>query len=253
LAERCYVNMPRKTYNTKADFDADYDIGAEPDGRPGTRGEVRLNYHRAAMLPYCEKRAAKLVEIFAWPTSTKILMVGVGYAWTAEILETVYGYTNIVTTDTSPYIQSTQDADEAADYDAAITAVGLNPAADEGAAVKSKLVTRQGGVGNRRRHSREVKNESLSNNGSRNRIRQVLGDIEVGITEEVIAVLDDSEFLTVIDWVDKINAGIARIHLTTELQPGTPQNPIFNWKTLADWKALAPSDTFVSLNSWEVL
>jgi len=245
--------MPRKTYNSKADFDADYDIGAERDGRPNTRPQIRLNYNRASILPYCEARAAKLVEIFAWPLTTKILIVGAGYAWTAEILESVYGYTDIVTTDTSPHIQSTQDASEESEIDAAITAVGLDPASGEGLGKKNQFYT----PGNRRRHSRNVKDESLNNNGSRNRIRNILGDLDVAITEDVVATLDDSEVVTAAGWIDSVNAGIDVIHLTAVLQPAKlasgNQDPIFNWKTLADWKLLVPSHTFVSLQTWEVL
>jgi hypothetical protein len=172
-------------------------------------------------------------------------------------LETVYGYTNIVTTDTSGWIQAQQSVDETADLDAAITAVGLNPASGEGLAKRNHLITRGGGSGNRRRHSRPVEDESLSNNGSRNRIRQILGDIEVGISEDVIATLSDAEALNISDWIDKINPGIDRIHLTSELIPAKlasgRQDPAYNWKTLADWKLLLPGDTFVSLNTWEVL
>jgi hypothetical protein len=245
--------MPRKAYNNKSDFDADYSIGAEPEGHPNTRSEIRLNYNRATILPICQNRAEKLVEIFAWPLSTKILIVGAGYAWTAEVLESVYGYTNIVTTDTSVHIQSTQDSSEEAEIDAAISASGLNPASGEGLTKKNGLHT----PGNRRRHSRSVQDESLSNNGSRNRIKNILGDFEVGITEEVIATLDDVEVVTAAGWIDNVNAGLDVIHLTSVIQPAKlasgHQDPIFNWKTLADWKALVPSHTFVSLQTWEVL
>jgi hypothetical protein len=246
--------MPLVNYNTKADFDAAYDLGAEGDtGRPAGRPEIRLGYSRAVLWDAHVARAAKLVELFNWPTTTKILIVGAGYAWTAEALETNHGYTNIVTTDTSGYIQTTQDTDETADLDAAITAVGLDPASGEGLAKRGHLIGKGGGSGNRRRHSRPVENEDLSNNGSRNRIRQILGDIEVGISEELISTLSDAEVLDASDRIDKINAGITRIHLTTELQPGKTQDPAYNWKTLSDWKLLLPGDTFVSLNTWQVL
>mgnify|MGYP000412558308 CR=1 FL=1 len=83
--------MPRKTYNTKSDFDADYDIGVEPEGHPNTRPKIRMGYARASMMPFATNRAAKLVELFAWPLNTKILIVGAGYGFTAEVLETVHG------------------------------------------------------------------------------------------------------------------------------------------------------------------
>ena len=241
--------MPRKTYTTQADFDADYNVGAEPDGHPGTRQKIRVGYVRAGMWPYAVNRAAKLVELFAWPTSTPILVVGAGYAWTAEALETIHGYTNIVTTDTSPHVQATQDQGDESLIDAAITAVGLDPAMGEGLAKKNAIWT----AGPRRRHSRDVKDEDLSNNGSRNRIRNVLGSVDVAISENVATVLDDSEVTQIADWIDNVDSLSQVIHLVTELLPDHNQNPVFNWKSLADWKALVPSHTWVSLNTWEVL
>lgn len=246
------MTMPLITYNTKADFDNAYRIGAEPEGRPNNRPEIKLHYNRAVLFPLHEKRAAKLVEIFNWPTDTNILIVGAGYAWTAEVLETDYGYTNIVTTDTSNWIQSNQDTTEEADIDAAIQAVGLDPATGDGLTKKNRILGRGRGPGNRRRHSRSIQNEALNNNGSRNRIRSVLGDIQVGITEEVITTLTDQEVTTISGWVDNINPNIDRIHLTTVRQV-KGQDEGYNWKTLAEWKLLLPNDTFVSLNSWEVL
>jgi hypothetical protein len=226
--------MPRKTYNTKADFDEDYRIGAEPEGHPNSRSEIKLSYNRASMMPYCERRADKLVEIFNWPLDTKILIVGAGFAWTAEILETKYNYTNIITTDTSDWIQSNQNESEESEVDAAITAVGLDPASGVGLTKKNRLHT----PGNRRRHSRNIEDESLSNTGSRNRIKAILGDIDTAISEEVVTVLDDNEVLNIADWIERINANMQIIHLTTELLPNTDQDPRYNWKVLADWKAL---------------
>lgn len=240
--------MPVKSFDTKADFDSAYSIGAEPEGRPGGRAEVRLNYHRAVMLPYCQNRAAKLVELFGWPLSTHILIVGAGYGWTAEILEQTYGYTNIVSTDTSSWIQANQDTSEEAEINTAIAAVGLNPAAGDGATLKGKLHS----AGNRRRASRAIQNEDLANNGSRNRIRGILGDISVGITEDVLPSLSDSEILSIADRVDRINAGITRIHMVTTGGRGN-QDPGYNWHTLSEYKALLPLDTFVSMGDWQVL
>lgn len=241
--------MPLVSYNTKADFDAAYNVGAEPEGHPNSRSEIRLNYNRAVMYPYCERRADKLVEIFNWPLNSIILFVGAGFAWTAEALETKYGYTNIITTDTSNWIQSNQNTTEESEIDAAISAVGLDPLSGEGLQVKNKIYT----PGNRRRHSRNIENENLSNNGSRNKIKNILGDIEVGISEEVITTLSDAEVLNISDWISRINNNIIKIHLTTELLPDNNQDPAYNWKTIDDWKLLLPNDTFVSLNTWRVV
>lgn len=240
--------MPRKTYNTKADFDADYSVRVEST-RPSTRPWIKMGYCRAAFYPAGQRRAQKLVDIFGWPTDTKILIVGAGYAFTAEALEVEHDYANIVTTDTSPHIQATQDQDEETEVNAAISAVGLNPASGEGLAKKNAIWT----PGNRRRHSRSIQNEALNNNGSRNRIRSVLNGVQVAISEEVVTLLDDSEVTQLAGWIDAVDTGMDVIHLTTELLPDTTQDPLFNWKLLADWKALVPTHTWVSLNTWQVL
>jgi len=241
--------MPLKQYNSKADFDADYDLNGEPEGHPNTRPGIRLGYCRAVMLPVAQLRAAKLVEIFAWPTSTRIFMIGAGYAWTAEVLEQQYGYSNIVTSDTSPYVQSTQDQTDEAEINAAISAVGLNPASGEGATKKARLYS----PGNRRRHSRSVRNEDLSNGGSRNRIKNVLGGVDVAISEDLILAFSDAEVLQAAGWIDAIDTLDQVIHMVTELGAGANQNPVFNWKTIEGWKALVPSHTFMSLNDWAVV
>lgn len=241
--------MPVKSFNSKADFDAAYNLNGEPDGHPSTRPGIRVNYTRAGMMPYAEYTASKLVELFAWPTSRRIMIVGSGYGWVAEVLEQQYGYTSIVCVDTSPYIQSTQDTSEEAEIDAAITAVGLNPNSGEGAQKKAKLFT----PGNRRRHSRAVMNENLSNNGSRNRVKNQLGDIDTGITEEVITTLTNTEVVTLASQIAQVNPAMQVIHLTTERLPNNNQDPSYNWKSLAEWKALVPANTFVSLNTWQVL
>lgn len=240
--------MPLVNFQTKADFDAAYSLRGESRPGPG-RKRVMLNYHRAAMWPFCEKRAAALVNTFGWPTDTNILIVGAGFGWTAEAMETNHGYTNIVSIDSSNWIQSAQDTSEESEIDAAITAVGLEPTSGEGLAIKGQLYS----PGNRRRASRAVENEDLSNNGSRNRVRNILGDISVGISEDVLPALSDSEILDIADRIDRINAGIARIHLVTPLLPGQNQDPAYNWHTLAEYKSLLPSDTFMATGTWEVL
>lgn len=244
--------MPRKVYNTKADFDEDYSIGAESGLlRPNNRPEVRLNYNRFVMLPYCTRRAAFLASHFAWPTDTTIVLAGAGFGWTAEMLEVNHGYTNVISIDTSPWVQSQKDTNEEAEIDAAIAAVGLDPANGEGLALKATL---NADSGNRRRTARDILSEGANNNGSRNRIRQALGglDIQVGITEDVLTVLDDDECVELSNGLHAFSPATAIIHLVSVRQE-QGQNPAYNWKALADWKALLPADTFVAIGSQEVL
>lgn len=246
--------MPLKEYNTKADFDNDYVLSAGWTQFVNAEGTIvsrplTLNYHRSVMLPHAQALADKLVEFFGWPTDTNILIVGAGYAWTAEILEQQYGYSNIVTTDISPWIQASQDTSDVDEIDAAIVAAGLDPSTGEGAEHKARLSH----GGNRRQHSRVIQNEDLATAQSRNRVRQILGNIDVGITEDVLPTLQDSEIVELADRVDRINNNIDRIHVVSPRRPNLRQDPVFNWKTLAEWKQLLPSDTFLVTGLWEVL
>ena len=55
--------MPLKDWNLQATWDAAYSIGAEGNtGHPSTRAEVKLGYHRAAMLPYCRNRSVGIAQ-----------------------------------------------------------------------------------------------------------------------------------------------------------------------------------------------
>jgi hypothetical protein len=240
--------MPVVEFDTKADFDNAYRFNAP------SNAAVKLGYHRSVAFEGRHRPIAdNLVRIFGWPTNTNILIVGAGFAWTAEIMEDYYGYTSLITADTSSWIQSAQDTDEESEVDAAITSAGLDPSSGDGLAVKNSMYS----PGNRRRATRAVENESLANNGSRNRIRGILGDIAVGITEDVLPTLSDAELLNISDWIDSINANVSRIHVVTQRKDlklaNGMQDPAYNWHTLEEYKALLPNDTFVSYGDWEVL
>ncbi len=239
--------MPLVSFDTKADFDAAYRKGAEWDSdRPNNRPEVMLHYHRDVMRPTCQVRADGLISEFQWPLTTRILIVGAGFGWTAECFEDA-GYTAVVSTDISLYVQNNKAGTEEAEINAAISAVGLDPATGPGLALKNKRF--DGGV--RARANNGVHDENLSNNGSRNRIRSVLGDIDVAISEAVLSTLTDVEAVEVSSRAHAINNTLDVIHYVVTLRDG--RDPGYNWKTLEDWKLLIPADTFVEAGTFRVL
>ena len=106
--------MPVKTWNTKADFDAVYDIGLEPQGHPNTRAEIRGNYERSALfnasVPYLDwvtPEWAALVAHFNWPLGASILIIGAGFGWAVEYLQGE-GYTDAWGQDTSTWIATSR-------------------------------------------------------------------------------------------------------------------------------------------------
>jgi len=245
--------MPRVDYNTKQAFDSAYDVDVEWDtGRPQNRKGVRLKYSRAVLLPLIETRALKLLEIFNWPSTIKLLIVGGGFGWLAEVLEEHFNFNNIAVTDTSNYVHSSKNVSEDEDIFEAIRGTGLDPNYGEGSIIKSRILGKARGEGVRTRHSKGVLNESLKNNGSRARVKNQLGgNPDVILTEEVITCLEDSETINLSQDLHFLCDTI--IHLTTELLPNNLQDLSYNWKTLDDWKQLLPNDTLLSLNTWRVI
>lgn len=245
--------MPLKTWDTKADWDAAYRIGAEGDvGHPNTRTEVRLHYHRATKGGTLH--AAQLFAALGWtPPGPTILIVGAGFGWTAEALETL-GFTAVVGIDISTYIQDNKDGTEDAEIDAEIVAVGLDPASGEGLDIKNRIIARGGGAGNRCRNSKGVLNENGKTGGSRGRIKQALGlsgndRIEWVVSESVLESLTDTEATDAS--ADASAIGNNTVHFVYTLRVN--QLAGFNWKTLEDWKTLIPGDTFVEAGSYRVL
>lgn len=94
---------------TKALFDLAYDFGAEPDGHPNTREEIRLHYERAALWPDMVRRAGFFAQHFGLTSTSRVLLVGAGFGWTVEALGNLG--VRAIGTDTSPYVQANKEAD----------------------------------------------------------------------------------------------------------------------------------------------
>lgn len=220
----------------KAMFDLAYDFGAEPDGHPNTRPEIRLHYNRYVMFPEMLRRAQFFVQHFSLDASSRVLVVGCGFGWTVEAL-TNLGIT-CIGTDISSYIQANKSLSEDAEIAAAIAAAGLSTVAGEGLGHFNRLR----GDGVRTRAS--VLNEDSSTAPSRNRIKNALGgSITLAITEDVVTSMTDAECAAFRDITSKFN--VPMCHFVTEFaNPNPPFN--FNSKSLADWKLLFPLDTIVA-------
>lgn len=249
--------MPLKDWDLKSQWDTSYSFGAEGDvGHPNTRAEVRLHYNRAVKWESAQAHAVSLAAALGLtPPGPTILIIGAGFGWTAEALEGL-GFLTVVGTDTSTHIQNNKDSNEDAEIDAEIALVGLDPASGEGLDIKNRLIARGGGTGNRSRNSRGVLDEAGQNGGSRGRIKQALGlqgneTIQQVISEAVIESLSDAEALD--GSSDAHIIGDAVAHFVYTLRPSGNQEAGFNWKTLEDWKALIPGDTFVEAGSYRVL
>lgn len=228
--------MPTKTWDTKADFDGAYSIRLEryTGGHPNTRAEFRGNYERRALfsttIPQLDPTTAEWANIvahFNWSLTTSILIVGCGFGWTIEYLQSV-GYASSWGTDTSIYIQADKDTVDPADG----VKRSLDPTRIHDADVskpnnRGQLILDTVGAGNR---------------------------FDVIVSERVLTSLTDAEAVSFRNDLDEMRAdpnGVI-IHIETPVSDGQ-QDPAMNWKSLADWKTLLPLDTIVRTGGREFL
>jgi len=125
---------------TKEQFDEEYSFGVEGtmDGRPNTRPEVRLHYHRSMMVPILQDRWDKLVpEILPIQKSDLVVIDGAGFGWGVEILQRMTGAT-VIGVDISDWIAEAKDTSEEVEIDACISRVGLDPSTGRGLEIKRK-------------------------------------------------------------------------------------------------------------------
>lgn len=126
--------------NTWFDFHTLWNMGAEPEGYPGERSEVRLSYHRAVMMPYTETYAARLVSSIGIVDTSRVLVIGGGFGFLAEVLLGQYGVAEdrLVSQDASTYIVGARGETEEADIDAMIVGVGVSLSDEYGKEMKAR-------------------------------------------------------------------------------------------------------------------
>ncbi len=220
--------MPVKTWDTKADFDAVYNIGLEPQGHPGTRAEIRGNYERSALfnasVPYLDRVTREwsaIVAQFAWPFDTSILIVGAGFGWSIEYLQ-AQGFTAAWGQDTSLWIQQE------------LTTI------DSRTDLPNSLVDGRISFGflNSDAGRRRIRKDTIGPQPSRR--------FDVVITERVLSSLTDAEAQQMSTDIraDLLSGTGELIHI--EHGPGPRDDTTgWNWQTIDAWKLVLPADTFV--------
>jgi len=197
---------------TKAQYDEAYSFrverylkGALVGSIPGIhRPEVRINYHAYSMRPIMVARWQKILPILA-PAITPadfVLIIGAGFGWGVRALRQQLGCAAIGT-DISTYVQAEKGNDDSAEISAAITAVGLDPTTGRGLEVL--IAVRTPGA----RAQELVLDEDLATQGSRNRVRNALGDNPTFICWEDI-VDDDMTDQDILDMIAPILSAAAK-------------------------------------------
>ncbi len=226
--------MPVHTWDTLEDFNLAYNIGAEPNGHPNTRAEVRRHYQRSVLfstddtrLDYGTHAWQRVIAHFGWPRTTNIIIFGAGFAWGLEYLR-AQGFANSWAVDTSTYIQenkTTTDPD-----DGIQRCLVPNDLFNVNAALpgqRTQLINGTVGVGN------------------------LFGVI---VTERMLSSFSDQEVVEAAALLrDHLLDPTGRlIHIETPTQPDGQQAG-YNWHTLAEWKVLLPDDDIVSSGGREFL
>ena len=239
--------MPLRTWDTKADFDAAYSMGAEGlDGHDPNRPEVKLHYHRSIIGGTIATRAKHFAEFFGLKKFNKrILIVGGGFGWLAEEMRKL-GFTMLLTTDISTYIQAEKDNDDEIEIRAEIAAVGLNPNQGRGAVLLNHHKT----VGKRRRME-EILDADICTPAGRFAVMNIFGNPRIVITESVLESLTDTEAITLAECAHLFAPPQDVYHLVHT--PSRSDNPGYNFQSLTAWKALIPMDTFIDAATFEVL
>lgn len=195
---------------TKADFDAAYKFLPESrmGGWPAGQVPISVHYVRAFVEPIIRARWENIVPgILNITAADHVVIIGAGFGWGVEVLVSMTG-ANVVGVDISDYIESDQSVDEIADWDAAITLAGLDPAGPRGLEIKAAFHTPGP------RSNVVVLKESMKTNQSRNKVRQALGNnIPTHIiTEDTIQLFSDAEIAEFVADIDPIGAQVSHIN-----------------------------------------
>lgn len=230
-------------YSTKQGWDDLYDIGAESAwGRPNTRPEVRLNYHRFVIKPITDNHAVNLKRVLGWTNESTVLVVQCGFGWILESLGQI-GVVDTKCTQTSPYIQTSKDLNEDADIAQRIVDAGLVTNVGDGLTIFNAL---RGDGGARAKRSGDLLNEDLDSNTSRQRVRTALGGpgFDVITYDGYLNTHTDIEAANLSDRLHRM-PGVGRVihHVYRNF---------LNGKSLDDWKLLLPNDVFVEAITYDI-
>ncbi len=158
---------------TKADYDNNYRYYVErnmPGGSPHNREgrlQVKIRYHRLYMRGQLFAMWAKLQPMLNILSTDKVCVVGAGFGWGVEAIESETGAI-VVGIDISDYI-ATAPSTEESELRAEVTTAGLDPDTGRGLDVMNFIYDAQP------RSNVIVLQEDAKNNQSRQRIRTALG------------------------------------------------------------------------------
>lgn len=214
--------MPRVSWDTEADWNAHYRVWDATQG-------VHVGYERQAMYAFFPRRWALIEQHFpAIATTDRILVGGCGFGWLIEAAHAA-GYPNVWGIDYSTHIQTNRGTQS----DGSVLFVEDDITG--GGRIKAAL-------------------RSLTGDDIFNWI----------ITESVLEGYDDAEMPqmlaaaeSVLDSAEPTTNILHLVHATPHGTFGSQYglDPVFNVKSIDEWKAIEPTHTWVNIISsaeWEV-
>ncbi len=225
--------MPRKNWGTQADFDASYQVRIRDPAHPQFHQKVgygRLWAERSddpydtqtGVLNRFVKRRDKLIQLFGLATSDRILVVGCAFGFLIETFKDG-GFTNIWGIDNSDYIDTNKATE---------TKTGVVLIKDDIDGVTTGKLT------------------STTGNGTFDWI----------IDEDILDSYEDNEMAPLLNANEKVLATgkpltniihIMRVVFDTT-NPDKDIDPVYNQKTLAQWKAIRTTHSWVDDLRWVV-
>lgn len=196
---------------------------------------VPVSYCRAGFFRPQSFVAQRLIDVLKLTAASRVAIIGAGYGWTAEHLTSTLPGIIVVCTDTSTYLQANKNQPET-DY---LLSCGLTP--EQVAACDD---------GGPRCRVQLLDADVLTESG-----RPQIGVCDWLISENILPWLSDGE-------AQALDAAMSTLgktaHYVTPLIPQSPtappeKAPVWNWKSVEDWKALMPNSTIIPSNGLSAL
>ena len=188
--------MPRKQYLSRQDYDEDQGHQLPPRMVNGEKvGAMMVSgTHPAGMRYHYYRPWVSIIEAmegFQTPLvpGSNVGMIGAGFGWDAEVVASL-GY-NVVSVETSTYVEQVKDTSYETDYRAHLTANGLDPDSGPGATILAEWMLEP-------RTKGTILHVDLGKNAGRKAIKDALGiaanaNLDWAISCNVLPVLDDNE------------------------------------------------------------
>ncbi len=207
---------------------------------PGQYEPLILRYHRHALWPTLTRTAEGLARLLELISASKIILVGSGYGWTAEILKDMLPGIAINCTDTSKVIQARKDTTEQIEIEHQFQDCGAD----------LDLVHKFCDFKPRARE--RIYNEKLDTPASRAVMRQGR-DFDWIISENVLDCMGDGEAVTLAGHMRSTVMGGKVAHIITPPRENREIPKGYNLKSVEDWKELLPRDYFIPAGAFRVM